>query len=355
MKMNKILIPIATFGLLVLSCSKSSSPAAVSPAVAQQTFSTVNTDVSAAVSGLNTAPGSVALSSFSNFTGTTGNPFGRIQTLHKPGDIKTMIGAGLVSIRQMILKGSGNERIQGGTAFDFASKKGIYIYNFDTKVFDKSPNTSDIIKIQYPKDTTSVSNDAELQITAYTEVSTPQGYNPTLIQAAIYIPIGGTKEVDLKLTAGYDSNGDPNKGSVDLFVNPYTISFSFDDSGATTATESFSFSKSGTVIIATNATATFASAADKTNGNPPIAVTGYVKLENVVFNFAVDGTKSSNEPNDFVTISVSIDGGAAGKVVFVQDPNDPNNEIPYIRYNDQTQTPLSTVFADLANQLNSLG
>ncbi|HLZ16935.1 MAG TPA: hypothetical protein VKQ08_07840 [Cyclobacteriaceae bacterium] len=351
MKTNKFLIPIATFGLLVLSCSKSSTPAAVSPTAAKQTFSTVNTDVAASVAGLNSAPGNVALNSFATFSSATGSPFGRIKSFNRPGDIKSAINGGLASIRQMILKGSGSGRMEASTPFNFAGKTGIYIYNFGTKGFDKSQTASDIIKIDYPKDNSSTTNDAELQISAYTETSTPSGYSPTLIQAAIYI--SGTKELELKLTAGYDSNGNANQGSISLFINPYTVSFAFDDSGATSGTESFSFSKGAEVIIGTSFTATFLSAADKASGNPPSALTGYLQLENVRFNMSVDGTKTSSNYNDYVFITVTVDGGVAGHVVWVTDQN--NVQQPYVQYNDGSQEALETVFADLNTQLSSLG
>src|SRR5258706_14880529 len=97
-----------------------------------------------------------------------------------------------------------------------------------------------IIKIDYPKnkDVAPNTNDAELQITAYSETTVGAEYYPTNIQAAIYTPIG-TKQLGLTLTAsGYDASGNPNKARIDLYVNPYTISFSFDNSQPTSATES---------------------------------------------------------------------------------------------------------------------
>jgi hypothetical protein len=320
--------------------------------VAAETFSTVNTDVSGAITGLNSAPGNLALNSFSNLTSVS-SPF-RVRAYNKPGEISAAISAGLVSVRQMLMKATSNNRVQG-TAFNFADKKGTYTWNFINQAWDYASG-GDIIKIDYPKDDAAKANNtnnAELQITAYTETSIGSEYYPTNIQAAIYTPIG-TKQLGLTLTAsGYDNTGNPNKASISLFVNPYTISFSFDNSQATSVTESFSFSEGSTVYIGTSATAIFASAADKANGNPS-SLTGYLQLENVRFNVAIDGAKASNNPNDFVVITVTVNGGVAGHVIWVTNQQT-QEQVAYIKYNDGTQEALETVFADLKTQLGSLG
>jgi hypothetical protein len=358
MKTHKLLMPVLCLGLLVLSCSKSSAPAPVSPSTAQQTFSTVNTDVSAAITGLNTAPGNVALNSFAGLTNTH-SPFSRVRSfnsLRNPGEINAAISAGLASIRLMLLKSTASERIAGSAPFDFASKVGTYTWSKANHSWSKTSGGS-IIKIDYPSDTTSSTNNTELQITAYTETQVGTNYYPTDIEAAVFQPIsGGTKQLGLTLSAsGYDNTGSPNKASISLFINPYTITLSFDNSQANSTTESFSFSKGSTVYIGTSTTATYASASDKTNGNPS-KLTGYVQLENTRFDANIDGTKAATAAsnNDFITITVTINGGEAGHVVWVTDPQT-NHQVPYVQYNDKTQAPLETVFADLKTQLSSLG
>jgi hypothetical protein len=245
--------------------------------------------------------------------------------------------------------------VQGSQPFDFASKKGTYVWSAANQTWNYTAG-GDIIKIDYPKDQNSTTNDAELQISAYSEQQIGTDYYPTNIQAAIFTPIG-TKQLSLALTAGYSSSGsstEPNQASISLFINPYTISFSFDDTATNSTKESFNFSKGSTVYIAMNATATYASASDKTNGNPS-AVNGTLQLENVQFTIAIDGTKASTAQsnNDFMLITVAVDGGTAGHVVWVRDQN--GVQQAYIQYNDKSQQPLSTVFADLQTQLNSLG
>lgn len=359
MKTHKLLLtPIIAFALVVMSCSKSSSPAAVSPSSAQSTFSSVNTDVAAAISGLNTAPGNVALNSFAGLSNTV-SPFGRIRSFNSiknPNDFKAAMSAGLATLRLMLLKSTASERVTSSTPFNFSDKLGTYVWYKAEHKWGYTPGGS-IIKIDYPSDTTQSTNDTELQITAYTEMSPDGGanYYPTDIEAAIYKPIGGTKELGLSLTAsGYDATGNPNKASISLFINPYTITFSADDSQSLSTTESFSFSNGSTIYFAISATAKYASATDQANGNPSEA-TGYVQLESVKFNINVDGTKAAtaSSPNDFVVITVTINGGTAGHVVWVTDPQT-NQQVPYVQYNDNTQQPLSTVFADLQTQLSAL-
>jgi hypothetical protein len=357
MKTHKLLIPIIALAVLGSSCSKDSKPS-LSSTQAEKAIGDVNTNLASEIGSLQATQGNVALTSFTTITATT-SPFGRIQSFNKPGEIKAALSASLISVRQMIVSSTGGEKVQGASeAFNFDGKKGIYIYNFDTQVFDKSQETSTIIKIRYPKDDASKTNhlnDAELQITTYTDTPTPQGYNPTAIEAAIYI--SSVKEASLSLTAQYDDAGDPNKASETLYINPYTFSFSFDITPATSATESFSLSKSGTTLIAVGATAVWSSASEKTNGNGPKTLTGYFQLKNLRFSIAVDGTKGATAAsnNEFITITVTADGSLAGHVVWATDPNNPNGgEQPYMQYNDGNKELLSTLFADLGSQLQAL-
>ncbi|MBS1949540.1 MAG: hypothetical protein JST37_00915 [Bacteroidetes bacterium] len=357
MKTNKtIFVPIIAFAWMVMSCNKSSSPAQVSPSSAQTTFSNVNTDVAAAIQALNATPGNKALNSFTNLTNTA-NPLGRIgsfRSLKNINDTKAALSAGLASIRMMLLKSTASERVAGTTPFNFADKIGTYTWSKANHKWGYSPGGG-IIKIDYPSDTTSFTNDTELQITAYTEVQVGSDYFPTSIETAIYQPISGAKQLGLSLTAsGYDDLGNPNKASITFFVNPYSITFSFDNSQSLKASESFSFTKGSTTYIATGLSASYASATDQANGNPN-QVTGYLQLENVKFNVTLDGTKAAttNDANQFAVIVITIDGGTAGHVVWVTDPKT-GEQVPYVQYNDKTQQLLSDVFADLETQLNSL-
>jgi hypothetical protein len=358
MKTNQFSVPLIALALVVLSCSKDSTPA-VSPATAKSTFSSVNDDVATAIAGLSSAPGNVALNTFSSINNTV-SPFGRVRSLgslSKPSDVKAAMSAGLASIRMMLLKSTASKRISGSNAFNFNDKIGTYTWSKANHKWDYTSGGS-IIKIDYPSDTTSSTNDTELQITAYTETLVGTDYFPTDIEAAIFTPLTPTpsKQLGLSLTAGgYDDSGNPNKASISLFINPYTISLSFDDSKTNVTTESFSFSKGSTTYIGTSATAVYASAADQAAGNPS-KVTGYIQLESVKFDITIDGTKAatSNDANDFTVINVTVNGGTAGHVVWVTNPQTGAQEA-YVQYNDGTKDKLDTLFSSLETQLNSLG
>ncbi len=266
------------------------------------------------------------------------------------------MGAGLESIRLMLLKSTASERVAASTPFDFTDKVGTYTWSKANHKWNYASGGT-IIKIDYPSDTTSATNDTELQITAYTETLVGTDYYPTDIEAAIFTPITPslTKQVALSFTAGgYDNSGSPNKASISLFINPYTITFSFDDSQTNVTTEAFSFTKGSTTYIGTSFTATYASAADQANGNPS-SVTGYLQLESVKFNASIDGTKaaSSTDLNDYAVITVTINGGNAGHVVWVANQN--GGQDPYVQYNDKSQESLQALFASLSQQLSSLG
>jgi hypothetical protein len=363
-KTNKILwVPVIAFALTVLSCSKSNSPAPLSPADGQAAISSASTDVTTALSGFNSAPGAVAFTSFQTIN-LTGTPFGRIKSINfqKQGEIKAMVTNGILAMRNMLLNatsGSKEARTQSSVQFDFASKVGVYTYNFDTQQFSKTA-TSDIIKIDYPKDANSSTNDAELQITAYTDTNTgtPNNpdYSPTLIHAAIYIPIGGTKEAGLDFTATYDDSGSANSATISYFVNPYTLTLSFDNTKSASASESFNLSNAGKTVIGMGLTATWASSTAKSSGQDPTALSGYVQLGKVKFDGTVDTqVQNPQSPNDVIKISVSSDGASVGQVKWIQDPNT-GEWVPYIVYNDgNTKDKLEDKFADLITALQNYG
>ena len=353
MNTNKTRLSLLTIALLVIaSCSKDNTPASVAPDKAKLTFSSVNTDLASEVGGLNSAPGNVALSSFSSLNNTT-SPFGRITSYKNPGDIRVGARKGLAAVRQMLVKTTSGKREQDNVAFNFAQKVGTYAWDNVNQEWDYTSGGT-IIKIDYPKDADNHPdiNDAELQISAYDETVIGSDYYPTNIQAAIYI--SQVKELGLGLTAGYDGDGIPNQGTISLFVNPYTISLGFDDSQPVSGTESFGFSKSNKVLIEMSFTASYASALDKENNNPPSAVTGHLTLENIRFDLTENGANegTATSYNDFIVIVVTIDGGVAGHVVWVGDQGD---EQPYIKYNNNDTDPLETVFADLKEQVDALG
>lgn len=364
MKTQKLLIPIIALALLASACNKNNNTSTtLTTEQAKAAISDVNSNLANDFSDLKSSTGSAALNSFATLSATT-SPFGRVQAFQKPGDVKAAMKMSLISVRDMIVNATSGVRTQGASAsFGFDTKVGIYNYDFGQLKFVKSQETSTIIIIRYPKDDASKANstnDAELQISEYIDVSTAQGYNPTSVKAALYI--SSVKQAGLTLTAQYDDAGDPDKASEELFINPFTISFSFDNTPAASANESFNLSKSGTTLVAVSATAVWASANDKgtgTGGNPPQSLTGTLQLKNLKFSVAFDGTKVANatSANAYVVITLTVDDKLAGHVVWATDPNAPNNgEQPYMQYNDTTQAPvlLSTLFDKLGTQIQGL-
>lgn len=350
MTQRKSFVLVLAIILVLAACNKDSNPS-VSPAQAKSTFSSVNQNLASELGNLNSAAGTTALTSFTSLTNVS-NPFARLAN-YSSTSIKNQVVAGFAAVHKMfstVVRGK-NLRTQGDQPFDFNAHKGVYQWNPGTQTFDKTNTASDFVIIDFPTEGSSTNN-AEFRLTAYAEQSTPNGselYSPTLVNAAIYI--GDTKEAELKLTMSYGTNDQPNQASIDYFVNPFTISLTFDDTKSTSTTETYSLIKSGQVLMGTGFTATYT---DKTSGTPT-AVTGYIQLMNVKFTMTIDGNKaaSSNDMNDYIAIVVTIDNGSAGHVVFVTDATT-GEQVPYLQYNDKTEEKLETVFADLTSQLQSI-
>lgn len=351
MKINRLLFIIVCLGLLALSsCHK--DPPQVSPAQAKSSLTATNQDLSSEVSSLSLTSGYAALKSFSSLTNTS-SPFGRVKSFGWLG-ARSQFHAGTIAIRKMIFTASANERVQGDQPFDYASKKGVYAWDPNKNSWTKT-GSSDIIKIQYPTQG-SATNNAEFWLTSYTEISTPNGaeaYSPTNVQASTYVD--GTKQSELKLNVAYGSDDQPETESLDLFINPYTISFSFDNAKSNSISLSFSFSKSGKALISTSLTASYPAGASKLSGDPPTGLTGFVQLMTVRFNITIDGNKAatSSDLNDFIHIAVIINGASAGNVVFVTD-NQTGEQKAFIQYIDNTRQSLDDLFTDLSTQLKAI-
>lgn len=347
MKTIKTLLFFLIFGLAAMSCG-SDEPAKVSADKAAAEFSSANDAVAADLAAFMEAPGFTAMGSLSSLN-SAANPFGRMKSVNRE-DVRNQINAGLYGIRSILLGSTENGRISGDQPFDFDGKKGVYTYNFDIQDFEFASGGS-IVEIHFPTTEGVAVNDGVFKLTAYEEISTPNGddlYSPTLVQATILVD--GTKEAEIDMTAGYDDTDSMNKVDLYLYVNPYTVDLNFDDSKSTSTSFAAALSKDNSVIIGAGISVVFMTS-DKQD---PKTVNGYFQLMSIKFIINVDATnQNAQDINDIIKITIKIDGANAGKVVFEQDAVT-GELVPYVKYNDGTTELLETLFANLETQLGGL-
>jgi hypothetical protein len=348
MKKSRILftVIVAGLGTLLASCG-SDDVRTLNPTETKQAFQNANAKLATDLSNLNSSSGYSAMNSLSVLTSTS-NPFGRIKTTKSRGEVRDHLKAGIHSFRLKLLATSSTSgRVSETEPFDYNSKKGVYEWDFETETFKKT-GTSTIIKILFPTEGSNTNN-AEFQLTAYQEVATTYGYEPTIVKAII--KVDGVKEAELDLKVDYRNDGEPKFADIFYFVNPFSIDVNYNDTKSTSTTFSETLSKNGTVLIGVGASVTYYSAS-KEDGNIKSA-SSYIQLVNIKFTIKANNSGSANTINDLIVITITINGNKAGKVIFEQDELT-GELIPYVKYTDGTTELLEDLFEDLAFELGDL-
>jgi hypothetical protein len=243
-------------------------------------------------------------------------------------------------------------------AFVFDNNKGVYTWDAGGSIFTKT-GESTIISILFPTEG-SLTNNAELQITAYAEKEFYDDdmqeyyYNPEILKAAIFV--NDTKIASLDYNVTWSDDGFPAAADVTVFVSPFTANVSFGGT-ATTSTLTTSLKKGDKILVATSVTAKFAN--ETKDGENLNSLDGYVQLENLKVQGSVDvkelDSSVSGDPNDYVHLSFYADNKKAGDVIFVNELVDGDEEyVAYIKYNDGTTEKLEDVLKPVIDELDSL-
>jgi hypothetical protein len=306
------------------------------------------------MSDFGSSEGFVAMNHLSDLTDVS-SPFRAIQVRTKREDARDYLRESLRSLRTLLVKSSANGRINGDEPFNYNENKGVYTYNFETGAFDKTAQ-SDIVEIRFPSSETSQTNDATFKLTKYTEITIIEGdytyYEPTRIQAAIYFE--ATKKAELDFTAEYvDGSTDPKFIDAYYFVDPYAVEISLNDKKATSSSFSEELSKNGKLLIGVGFAVTYNSA-DKLQANIKSG-SAYLQLMDIRLTVAASSDAQGDDINDFVKITVKVDGAVAGRVLIVMDEITGEPAGLIVRYNDGTEQSLDALFEDLALELEELG
>lgn len=341
---NYKFLPFLIALVVVTSCSDENTK--VSPTKTKAAFTNVNQDLAAELGDMQSSPGFVAMNSLSTMT-STNNPFVRISSA-KPSKVKSYLKGSVASLRSMIVgPASSNQKVSSSEPFDYAANKGTYTWNGTG--WTKSEST--IIKIIFPTEG-SATNNAEFQLTAYQEVYSAYTYeyNPTVVNATLNVD--GVKQAEIDLNAEYDDYGDPLL--IDLYVlfNPYSVEFNFDNKKSTSTSFSATLAKSNSTLIGVGLDVTYSSSSKSDSDIKSVG--GYVQLMNIKFIVDIDATNpNATDINDIIRITIKVNGDTAGKVVFVQDTTS-GDLVPYVKYTDGSTELLSTLFEDLAMELDGV-
>jgi hypothetical protein len=354
MKINQKVLSVFAFVLVLTlnACNKDDEDnGALTKTEAQRKLSGFNTSAKSDLQDLSNTEGLQAVKDFFSLVDQD-DPFGRIAGDKKK--LKAFLKKKGNNFKNIFAPASiRNGRVNGETSFDFAANTGIYEWNSETQVFEKTEEST-IIKITFPTDGSSTNN-AELQLTAYTEEliiddeTGENSYEPTLIKASILVD--NNQKASLNLIIDYDDSGFPVEAEISLSVSPYTVSLAFNNNASTSSTISLSLTKEQQTLVATSITVKYN---DSSKSEESLSsIEGYVQLKELKVQGRMDfaGTEGAESLNDYVKLSIYSDGKKIGDVVFVTENE---QDIPYVQYVDGTKEKMETVFQPVVDELEAL-
>jgi hypothetical protein len=350
----KFLSMLLASSILVASCDdKEKETLAADDAAA--VMNSVDEELATELANVQQAEGFKALESLSRLSGAgIVLPIGRAKDMRK--NPTYFVRQGITALHTMITVPSQGKRALNEEPFDFNANKGVYTYNFNLGIFQKTANST-IIEIRFPTEG-STTNNAVFRLTAYQETLVNDiswsYYQPTLIEATL--DVDGEKQASISAKVTYDDDGNETFADLTYFVNPYTYEMDLDDRSANASSFSQYLKKGDDVLLGWSIAATFDSQYPK-DGDSPKSLTGKVQLSTVIF--TIELTAPTELPqgdfdyNDYIKISITIDGKKAGNVVWIMEAGN-DEPTPYVQYTDGSKEPLEDIFEALEDALNEL-
>lgn len=353
LKQSLRLSTILLSGLLLFTACEKDETESLSATDAKASLASVDAELSVELENFANAEGFKALETLSSLT-NSGSIFTTARVKEARKNPNTYVRKAIANFQHMISEPSASNRTQGDEPFNYNENKGVYTWNPQTESFG-SPTQSNIIEIRFPTEG-STTNNAVFRLTDYEEVSTPLGdelYSATVIEATL--DINNVKQASLSAEVTYRNDGtdEPNFADISYFVNPYTLDIDLDDTKPSESSFSQYLSKGDDKLIGWDLTATYQGAKNETNITK---LEGNVQLGSVIFNIVItppaDQT-ATDDLNDYIDISVSVDGKAAGQIVWVTEAGD-DEPTPYVQFNDGSKQALSEIFDSLGESVNDL-
>jgi hypothetical protein len=245
-------------------------------------------------------------------------------------------------------------RVGTETPSDFPT--GIYSWNTEEQDFVFVEEASVLI-LQFPTEGSETNN----AVFTLSQLAFDINELPTAIEASITVDSELIVSVDL--SANWSVDGLPELVNLTLFIKPFTLSLTIDDTGAKTSKLAASLTNGGTLLAAIDLKVTY----NNTAKEFPNTISGYVQYRTLKVDGSLDlaGALMSNSgnPNEFINLIVYVDEVKVGKIIFVEEAYDDGeysgyDYVPYIKYNDGSMEPLADLFgnalADMETRLEEM-
>lgn len=354
LKQSLRLSTILLSGMLLFTACEKDETESLSATDAKESLLAVDAKLSTELENFSNAEGFKALETLSLLT-NSGSIFTTARVKDARKNPNAYIRKAITNFQHMISEPSASSRAQGDEPFNYEENLGVYTWNPSIEDFQFT-SQSNIIEIRFPTEG-SLTNNAVFRLTDYDEVATPFGdelYSATVIEATL--DINNVKQASLSAEVTYKNDGtdDPSFADISYFVNPYTLDIDLNDTQPSISSFSQYLSKGDDKLIGWDLTATYQGAKIETNITK---LEGNVQLASVIFNIVItppaDPNNTSDDLNDFINISVSVDGKAAGQIVWVTEVGD-DEPTPYVQFNDGTKQALSEIFDSLSRALEDI-
>ena len=239
-----------------------------------------------------------------------------------------------------------SEEVADDEVESFDDIKGLYVWNFETEMFDKSASAFFIV--QFPTEESSTNN-AEFKITQleleeiideYYDGYVDEYLVPSLIEAQL--KINEKVAISLDLNVDWSSDGYPNLANIALVVEPFTLTIGFDDLQTKSSSLLAMLKMNDKNILGIDVDLEF-----ETELKEYLTVMeGDILYNNLRVKGRASDSEYNEDINESIDIEIFIDEEKAGDLVFIGD-----DEVPYIRYLDGTTEEIEILFEEAIEEI----
>ncbi|MDQ3536958.1 MAG: hypothetical protein M3421_15180 [Bacteroidota bacterium] len=260
------------------------------------------------------------------------------------------------------LKSVSFARVAEDGAFNFEANLGVYNWNANTQVFDKSNEVSQSVVINFPLENATTNNVSlilshysEISITETNEYYTETNYLPTKITAEI--KVHNEKKAGLNFEATYSTKGKPVSASIDLFVSPFNYLLTFSNTGSKSSKLNSSIKKASELLFDASYNLNFTD----TDKNHLSELNGYAaykayKIQGSVNVLELNKVAEDGDVNPHINLSLYRNASKMGDIIYVNEKvtlygYTYTERVAYIKYADASKEKLETIFASTFEEM----